>query len=238
MFTKLLAELADTKADVLAKSTNGDADDAAIQAAGATGGDAKDPAAGDAGAAAAASGDAGGAKADKEPKGGEGGEGGEDDLGKSFQITLENGEVMEAMDATKVLETLSKSFEALESDSAKAIGVCVELIKSQQTQIDSLTASVRKLSASGNGRQAVLSIMSRGAAQPTGSDLAKGGEAGKGGEEKKGLTPTEFLAKSEQAFNAGKLAGKDLSLIETHINRGEAIPAHLIQKVSAAVSLA
>jgi hypothetical protein len=242
-FKKLLADLATVQKDVLAKSTASDPADAAIAAAGATGGDSKDPKAGDSQAAAAAAGATGATGGDK--PGATGGDkpnpddkGG--DLAKSFTVKGPDGEEFEAIDAGELLGNLQKSLSSLETDAGEALGVCIELIKSQQAQIDGLTASVRKLGESGTGRKAVLSVVQRdttsgqGGKGGSGADtLAKGGQGG--GEST--ITRAEFLAKSEQAFDAGKLNGQELGLIETFINRGEPVPAHLIQKVASAVSL-
>lgn len=251
-FKKLLADLAVVQKDVLAKSTAGDAADANIQQAGATGGDANDAAAGDSQAAGAAGGGAAAGGAEGGAEGGAaggaeggaaGGEGGTEEEGgamvKSFEVTLDDGSKFQAVDAGEMIADLTKSLNTLEADAGQALGIAIDLIKSQQTQIDGLTAAVRKLASSGSGRQAVLSIVGKTSA----ADLTKGGHgaagagAGGSGDGEGAITAREFLVKSEQAFDKKAISGRELGLIETMVNRGEKIPVDLIKKVASAVSL-
>lgn len=225
-----LTGLADKKAAPLAKSNPGDAGDAAIQAAGETGGDSGD---GGEGSAAAGDGAGDGAGGDtvaggdgSAADGSEGGDG--DDMSKSFEVTLEDGSKFKAVDASTLLKALNDRVEDVETSAGQALGLCVDMIKSLVASNAALEARVAKMAGSGTGRVAVLSVVGKGAnaGTPSGTPLIKS--------EDKGMKPHEFLAKAEAAFDAGKLPGKDMSLIETYINRAEPIPQNLIQKVMSA----
>jgi hypothetical protein len=229
MFKKLIADLQGLSgAATLAKSQNADADDANIQAAAATGGDAGST--NDQGASADA-----GAGADG-GDGGDGGDGdgagaGEEDLSKSFEIELPSGQKVQAFDASEMLKSLTARQDAMESGVGEALGLAVDLIKSLSADNAAMHEQLAKLSATGGGRKAMLAIVPRNGEGAGGTTtLAKSAGADNG------MKPSEFLLKSEQAFDAQKISGRELSLIETHINRAEAIPAHLIQKVMAAGS--
>lgn len=214
MFKDLIADLEGLAAP-LAKSQAGDAGDANIQAAGATGGDSGDGGEGAAGAGA-----------------GEGaGEGDEEDdpsLAKSFEVELSNGTKFKAMDASDLIKSFAERMDAAESATGEALGLCVTMLKSLAADNARLTEAVGKLAATGSGRTSVLSIIGKNtAAAGSGATLTKSHAS-------EGMKPQEFLAKSEAAFDAGKLTAREISLIETTINRGDQMPAALIQKVMSA----
>lgn len=223
-FDQLIADLkgvAEGQGSTLTKSDAAGADDANIQAAGATGGDSGT---GGEGAAAAAAAEAGAGA-------GEGGNENEDgELAKSFEVQLENGQKFQAVDATELLKSLNARVGDVETSAGEALGLCVELIKSQGAQIADLHAQVKKLAGSGTGRMATLAIV------PRDSQTAAGGAAATRelAKSEQTISAQDFLLKAEAAFNAEKLPGRDLALIESHINRGEKLPAALIQKVMAA----
>lgn len=217
-FDKLLAELdaQATEQDTMRKALPADdgSDEAKIQAAAAEGG-------GNGGDGATPEEDEAAAAAAKE-KGG-------DPMGKSLgAVTLQDGTKVEAVDGTELVKSLMADVEALkagaaqtESQMAKALEGAVGLIKSQGEMIKSLTESVKKLSNEGRGRKAVLTVVEKTAT----ADLQKS--------EPTGMNATEFMAKSNAAFDAGKINGKELTTIDVSLRSGVPIDAALISKVVA-----
>lgn len=208
-FEKLLEEL-----DVMTKSFDDSAkDDEKIKAAAAAGGAADEAAA-----------DADGAHT--EPDGDEDEEG-KEPMGKSFAFTLENGEVIEAQDGTELVKSLMNRVESTEGVIAKALGQAVDLIGKQSTRmneqgelIKALRADVAKLSSQGAGRKAVLSVAEE---QAPGETLAKSEGAG--------MTKQEFFAKANSAFDAGRISGKELTVIDVSLRSGSEIDQGLMSKV-------
>lgn len=231
-FKKLLGELQD-----LAKSQAGNADDANIQAAGATGGDSNNggEGGGEAGASAGASADAGGgaeggAAGATGGEGGEGGGDGEDGLVKSFEVELADGSKAKAIDPDSLIKSMTDMHGRLgtvESDVGEALGVCVTLIKSLVADNAKMRADLKTLSKQGTGRVTLLSIAGKNTEAAPGAVAATLAKS----DADKGMKPQEFLAKAESAFNGKALSGRDLALAESHINRGEAVPMHIIQAV-------
>lgn len=157
---------------------------------------------------------------------GEGGELGE--LGKSFSLTLENGEELEAMDGTELVKSLMTRIDSNEATfkeqvelMSKSMTVAVDLIKSQGAQIAELTKSMNAFGATGTGRKTTLSIAEKPAA----------GEVLQKSEEVTSMPGHEFLAKAEGAMRSGRISGMQLAIAEGALNRGEAVPAHIVDAV-------
>lgn len=209
-FEKLLGEIADLQADqeVMTKALPADdgKDEEKIQAAAAEGG----------------------SDGDADDKGGKP-DGDADDEGKpmakSFKLTLEDGTEIEAQDGAEMVKSLQERIEKNEESMAKALGSAVELIKGQASLIKSLTEKVTKLAGEGRGRKAVVSVVEKpSAGNGAGSNtMAKSEPAG--------MSPDQFFAKALTAQKEGRLSGVDIAIAESHLNRGEAIPAHIIQRV-------
>lgn len=200
-FEKLLEEL-----DVMAKAMSDDEkktqDDAAIQAA-----------------AAESNADEAGAHA--EPDGDENEEGKEPEvMGKSFAFTLENGEVIEAMDGTELVKSLMARVETTEGVMAKALGQAVDLISKQGEMLKSLRSDMNKLAGEGRGRKAVVSVAEKTTSAET---MAKS--------ETPGLTKQEFFAKANAAFDTGRITGKELTVIDVSLRSGSEIDQGLVAKV-------
>lgn len=231
-FQKLIEDM-----ETLAKSSAaaGAADDAAIQAAAAASGV-------DVGAAGDASGDtlsadAAQAAADAAAEEGEGeGEGGsaqaqknpadggevEGDMTKSFSFTLEDGTVVDAMDGTEMVKALMARMNNDKAEMVKAFGMSVDLIKSQAAQLESMATRITALSSEGRGRKSAVSIAEKtvsGAA-----DMQKSQQA-------PGLSRNEFFAKADIAQKAGRVTSADIGLAETYLNKGNAVPAHILARV-------
>lgn len=153
-------------------------------------------------------------------------EGDEDDekpMAKSFTLKLEDGTEVEAQDGTELVKSLMEKVDATEGQMAKALGSAVGLIKSQGEMLKALSEQVKKLSGEGRGRKTVLSVTEKKTASET---LAKS-------EGSDGMTPQEFMLKSNSAFTGGKISGKELTVIDVSLRSGVAIDPTLISKVMA-----
>lgn len=230
-FKELIADLqgvADGAASTLAKSATpgGDAGDQNIADAGATGGDSGDGGEGSASTTAGVPGD-GDAGAAPGAVAGDEEESEEGEVVKSFEVTLEDGKKFQAMDATDLLKSVHARVADVEQSAGQALGLCVTMIKSLVADNVVLADQIKKLSGTGGGRQAVLAILPKNAPVP-GNTLTKSEPVAMNGQ--------DFLMKAETAFNLEKISGRDLALAESHINRGEPVPARLIQAVMSATS--
>ncbi len=171
-----------------------------------------------------------------EPDGDEGGEGegdgDEDDNGepmaKSFRLVGADGQEIEAMDGGALIKGLMAQQATSQEQFTKSMKAMVSVVQQQGTLIKSLTAKVEELAGQGRGRKSVLNIADRSAAAE--DPLAKGGQGSQA------PTGREILAKASAAYAAGKggLTSLDIARIESRCNRGEPIPAEVVQKVLAA----
>ena len=148
-------------------------------------------------------------------------------FGKSFAMTLEDGTVIEAVDGSAMVKALMEKNEALtaqiteqEGEMSKALTTVVETIKGQSELIKSLQEQVSRLSGEGRGRKAVVSVAEKPAATLTKSEPT-------------GMSGSEFMAKCEAAFSAGQITGRDVSIAETALQNGIAVPEHIVSKVLA-----
>lgn len=167
------------------------------------------------------------------------GEGGEDDedkdkldadgkpMAKSFQVTLADGSVVEAEDGTELVKSLLARIDGTEDTLAKALGSAVGLIKAQgealaanTALVKSLQSKVAELSGEGRGRKTVVSVHEK-----PGTTLVKS--------ESEGMTHGEFMAKSNAAFTAGRISGKDFTVIDVSLRSNVAIDPALVSKVLA-----
>jgi hypothetical protein len=231
-FQKLIEDM-----QALAKSSAaGAADDAAIKAAAAaagveTGGEgggeggegelSADQAQAAADAAAEAAGDAGGESA-ADGDAAAGAERDESNLTKSFSFTLEDGTVVEALDGADLVKSLMQRMNDDKAEMVKALGMSVDLIKSQAAQLETMSARITTLSAEGRGRKSAVSISEKTVSGAP--DLQKSQQA-------PGLTRQEFFAKADAAQKAGRITAAEIGLAETYLNKGSAIPAHIINRV-------
>ena len=218
-FDQLMAELGQLGQDQeqMAKALPADdgKDDANIQAAAAEGGLGGEGG----GKAAAGAGEGGEAAETDKDKGGEGAA-----MAKSFQLTLEDGTVIEAQDGTEMVKALGDRLSSTETMMAKALGDTLALVKGQADMIKSLGEQVKKLSGEGRGRKAVLSVIEKPA--PAAATMAKSQQA-------EGVTPEIFFAKALDAQKAGRVSGVDIAVAESCLNRGVAIPENIVQRVMA-----
>lgn len=183
-------------------------------------------------AAAAAAGDDDEDDEHDEPDGDEGmggegdGDGDEGPMAKSFSFQLDTGEVVEAIDGTELVKSLQNEVALLRSEretaasqSEKVFQAVLGQLKSQGQLIKSLSAQVEKLSSEGRGRKSI-------AAPNAAMAKSMGADAG-------GLTPDRLLAKANAAFDAGRISGKELTVIDVSLRHGAALDDGLMARVLA-----
>lgn len=140
-------------------------------------------------------------------------------MGKSLSFTLEDGQVIEAVDGTELVKALMDRTERNEANFTEALSKTLDLVKSQGEMIKSLQDQLKQVSSAGRGRKAVVSVAER----PT--IMAKA-------QQEDGIPPQEFLAKCLQAQAAGKITGADVSRAEAYLNRGLQVPAEIVARVA------
>lgn len=207
-FDQLMAEL-DTMAKALPAENDDDAD--AIAAAAAEGGGSS------------------GGDGDDDDKGGKP-DGDADDkapVAKSFNVTLEDGTTMEAFDGAELIKSLQGQVAAQGDEMVKAMGAMIDMLKKQGEAISrqdalfkSLRSEISTLRGAPAGRKSVVSVNEPPVVAKSLSN-----------EQKQGVPAGEFLVKSQAAFDAGKISGTDLCLIETLINQGKPMPDRFSQAV-------
>lgn len=143
-------------------------------------------------------------------------------MAKSFELTLEDGTRLVAQDGTEIVKSLRARVEQNEEQMSKALGSAVELIKGQSALIKSLSERVAKLSGEGRGRKTVVSVVEKPG--PGASTMAKSEPAG--------MSPDQFFVKALDAQKAGRISGTEIAVAEACLNRGEAIPASIVQRVA------
>lgn len=148
-------------------------------------------------------------------------------LGKSFDVTLANGEKREAIDGTKMVLSMMKRLDGTEADMSKALTLAVgtmqkmqKALTAQGALIKSLQGDLERIGGQGRGRKAVLSIMEKASAKD-------------GDDDKAGVAPGEFMAKALAAQKAGRLTGSDVALAESRLNRGLPVPDRIVTAVTA-----
>lgn len=150
-------------------------------------------------------------------------------MGKSLRLQTEDGERIEAIDGTELVKSLMGRLEklegagyaAIEESMTKALGVAVDLIKSQGEEIALLKSEVSRLANQGRGRKAALSVVEK----PEATTMAKSEPAG--------VASGEFMAKALAAQAAGKITGLQVSIAETALSKGLAVPADIVNRVLA-----
>lgn len=153
-------------------------------------------------------------------------------LGKSFDVTTDGGEKVKAYDATALIKSLNDRMESIEGSFAeneedresiaKSLTSISELLKSNAKEIETLKKSLADMGDQGRGRKAVLTVLEKPAA---GDTLAKGGMP------EGAMNRKEFMAKADEAMKAGRISGGQLSLAETYLNRGAAVPEEIVSRV-------
>lgn len=152
-------------------------------------------------------------------------------MAKSFKVKMPDGTEVDALDGAEMVKALTDQVGSLETNVGQMMTSVVGLLKKQgealantSTMLKSLQEDMAKLGGQGAGRKAMVAITEK----PDPTQMAKA-NAGGGG-----MNPTEFMAKANEAWKAGKLSGDEISLAETYINRAEQPPVDIVRKVIAA----
>ena len=142
---------------------------------------------------------------------------------KSFQVTLESGEVAEAYDATAMLKAMhaqarrqADTITALQAklDGAdRVLAKLPEMLKALTRQIAEQGDLIKALREAPGGRRSV-----------TAAPGAAPAKASRG----------EILAKALDAQTAGRIGGFEVAQIEARLNQGKDIPDHLARAINAA----
>lgn len=147
----------------------------------------------------------------------------EDDepMGKSLNVTLENGETVRAIDGTALVkslvakqETASRNVESLAKQTVTLIKSLASTIDRQNDKIESLQKSLQTLGAQGQGRKSKLSIHDR---QPEGGAGVDPGQ--------------DIMQKAMDAFDAGRITGIEMNAVDVALRQRKAPPADLLAKI-------
>lgn len=169
---------------------------------------------------------------------------GKEHMAKSFSLQTEDGSTIEVVDASDMLKALGARLDqttaSVEQTFASLVGIVKAqdgltkslidklneqggTIESQGALIKSMQETIDKLGSSGAGRKAVVTLAERQSA-PSTQVMAKAGMP-------EGVTTEEFFAKALDMQREGRLTGVDISLAETCINHGQAVPETLVRRV-------
>lgn len=146
----------------------------------------------------------------------------EDEMGKSLNVTLENGEQVRALDGTAMVkalmakqDTASNNVEALAAQTVSLLKSMSSTIDKQNTRIESLQKSLGDLGAQGRGRKSKVMVHDRGSdAAPAATDAGE-----------------DVMQKAMQAFDAGKITGIELNTIDVGLRSRQTPPADLLAKI-------
>lgn len=163
-------------------------------------------------------------------------EGGADEpFGKSFPVTLEDGRVEEAFDATEMLKSMSTRLEAAEAastqygtdldvareDLTKSLTVTSQLfdiVKAQDGLIKSLRADVARIGAQPTGRRTAVTIAERSPAVVVNDKPSN----------------EQVMAKAMSLVGGGGLSSSDIATVEMSLQRGMPLPPHIAEALSSA----
>lgn len=151
-------------------------------------------------------------------------------MAKSLQVTLADGSVVEAEDGTELVKSLMDRMTGTESLMAKSLEATFNLVKqqgealkNQGQMIKSLQEKIVSMSSEGRGRKTVLDVHQQIMAG-TSQNMAKSMGEGQ-------MTQQEFMAKSNDAYKAGRINGVELTAIDVSIRSGQAVDQGVIAKV-------
>lgn len=146
-------------------------------------------------------------------------------MAKSFKLTLEGGEEVDAIDGSELIKALTDRIEANEAATIGALTTAVQVIAAQGALVKSLQDKVGELSASGKGRKAVVAITER----PVTEELKKSDTADT-------MSGEQFMAKAIVAQAAGAINGTQVATAEAFINSNKPPPAEIVAAVLAATA--
>lgn len=154
---------------------------------------------------------------------------GDGSLAKSLKIIGEDGEEIDALDATELLKSLQMQIGDHDEVLAKALPGVLGLIQKQGNMlaqqgelIKSLQGDIQTLAGQGRGRKTQIVITEKQAA--TDNVLAKS--------QPDGLTPQEFMLKANTAFDKKVISGLELRTVDACLRQGQVPSSDLITKIA------
>lgn len=151
-------------------------------------------------------------------------------MAKSMQVTLADGSVVEAEDGTALVKSLIDRMDGTESLMAKSLEATFglvkqqgEMLKNQGQMIKSLQEKIVSMSSEGRGRKTVLDVHQQIVAG-AGQNMTKSMGEGQ-------MTQQEFMAKSNDAYKAGRINGVEFTAIDVSLRSGQAVDQGVIAKV-------
>lgn len=152
-----------------------------------------------------------------------------DDADLEDEDEAEEGETIaksdDMVDATDLLKSMLSRQEGTDAALTKALTVFTGALSKQNALIKSLQSEVSSLRSQGRGRKTMLNVSEK----PPIGDLAKSAAAEEGK-----ISPQDLLAKSQQAFSAGKLSGVEANTVDVCLRNGWSIDPGILAKVAAA----
>ena len=127
---------------------------------------------------------------------------------KSFSFQMEDGEQVEAFDATELIKSMGADMAALRDESVNVMTQAFTMIKSQAAEIARLKTQVSALGSTGRGRKTVVTVTEKVAV----GTLAKSSNV----EAPSGFSRDEFFAKAATAQRAGRVSAADISVAEAY----------------------
>ncbi len=161
-------------------------------------------------------------------------DGDEEGLSKSFQVTMPDGSTQEAYDGTEMMKAMrvrltavagqaddvAAELEEARGELAKSFTASaglLGLIRSQGDLIKSLQGDVARLGATGTGRKVALSVHEKAAGVvPAAAALVAG---------------PSIMAKAMTAYAAGNLTSGEIARLESHLGRGNPVPADIAERL-------
>lgn len=139
---------------------------------------------------------------------------------KSFKMTDEDGNEVDAVDGTELVKSLTARIDKQEADFSAQAGELLQVLTEQTSLIKSLQEQVNVLADTGRGRKSVLSVIEK----PDAATLTKS-------EQPEGISSDDFMAKAMVAQQEGKITSLDISIAEGSLNKGVAVPTDIVRKV-------
>lgn len=131
----------------------------------------------------------------------------------------------EFVDATDLLKSLMARQDTTDGTLTKALTGLTGALSKQADLIKSLQSEVAALRHQGRGRKTMLNVVEKLSA----GDLVKSSAAEDGK-----ISPSDLLAKSQAAFQAGKLSGVEANTVDVCLRNGWPISPEILTKVALA----
>lgn len=139
-------------------------------------------------------------------------------MAKSLTLTLEDGSVVDAIEGIDFLKSIQYQLDATLEGSSKVFRGISSQLKEQALLIKSMKSEVAALRAEGRGRKTAVVSM---AGVPEES-MAKSVPVSHG----------DILAKCLDAQKSGRLTALEVSIAESYLNRGMAVPDRIVSALN------